>query len=163
MNVTVVAQLAAVFGVGFILPIVPVFPVRLAVLIPLVAAEVNPVLVVLAASLGAAIGTVPLYAVTRTARHIPSVQGWMERGWIRRLLLRLEGRVFLATFLFALLPLPDQLMSVVGGLKSYPVSRMALAFFLGRLPYFSLLAYIGASQRSSIQAGSEALLRWIGL
>lgn len=145
-----VLALAGVFLVGFILPVVPLFPIRLAALIPLAATVAHPAAVVLVASLGAALGTAPLYLVARQARESAAVQHWLERRWVRRFLGWLEGRMFLAAFLFALLPLPDQLISLAGGFKTYPLGRLCVAFFLGRLPYFTLLATLGAANRGLI-------------
>ncbi len=162
MTAEQILALGLVFGVGFLLPIVPIFPLRLAILIPLAAAVVHPLLVVLAASIGSALGTIPLYAVTSGVRTTPTVQRWLARPWFRRMLTALEGRMFLTTLLFALLPLPDQLMSVVGGLRSYPVWRMAAAFFLGRLPYYLLLATIGAANSGRIQGAFRTVMHAFG-
>lgn len=160
---TVVIELGIVFLVGFILPIVPVFPVRLAVLIPIVAATVNPVAVVLAASLGSCLGTLPLYAVTREAGKLAGVSRWMKHRWVAWLLRVLEGKMFLTIVLFALLPLPDPLMSVIGGLKNYPVGKMAFGFFLGRIPYYALLAWVGNANQDLLRATLHPLYALFGL
>ncbi len=156
-------QLGTVFLVGFILPIVPVFPVRLIVLIPLVSATVDPIAVVLSASIGSCLGTLPIYGLAVKAKERAVVDRWMRRRWVQGMLRALEGRMFLTVVLFALLPLPDQLMSAIGGLKRYPAGRMALGFFIGRLPYYSLLAYIGSTQADAINSSFRRLLALLGI
>lgn len=156
-------QLGTVFLVGFILPIVPVFPIRLALLIPLVSASVNPFAVVLSASLGSCLGTLPIYGLTAKAREHVVIERWTKRRWVMGTLRGLEGKMFLTVVLFALLPLPDQLMSVIGGLKRYPAGRMALGFFIGRLPYYALLAYIGRAHAQVINGSLQQLLALFGM
>lgn len=158
-----VPQLALVALVGFILPIVPVFPVRLAMLIPVVSASVHPLLVVLAASLGSSLGTLPLYALTREAGDIGTVKRWLAHGWMRKLLAFLNGKMFLSVLLFGLLPLPDQLMSVVGGLERYPAWKLSVGFFIGRLPYYCLLAFLGARYSGTINGAARALFAVFGM
>jgi len=159
----VAIQLGLVALVGFILPIVPVFPVRIAVLIPLAAASVNPLLVVLAASAGSSLGTLPLYAITREANDFAIVKRWRSHGWVRRLLRALEGRMFVCVLLFALLPLPDQLMSVISGFERYPAWKMTAGFFIGRLPYYLLLAFLGARFSETINGFSRAFVAAFGM
>lgn len=156
-------ELLLVAGVGFLLPLVPVFPLRLWVLIPLVASHVHPALVVLAAGIGTSLGTLPIYGIARGVRDTRTVDRWFQHGWARRLMAFLEGKMFLAILLFALLPLPDQLMSAASGLKRYPAWRVALAFCLGRLPYFIVLAYIGSTHREAVTNGVQRLLQAFGV
>jgi membrane protein YqaA with SNARE-associated domain len=158
-----VIQLGLVALVGFILPIVPVFPVRLAFLIPLTAASVHPLLIVFAASVGSSMGTLPLYAITREAGDLATVQRWLSRRWMRRLLRALEGRMFVCILLFAFLPLPDQLMSVMGGFERYPAWKLMLGFFLGRLPYYLALAFLGARFGDTIHGLVRALYAAFGM
>lgn len=154
-------ELVSVFFVGLLLPTFPWLPLRLAILIPLAAASINPWLVALTASTASALGTWPLYALSQRASADIRVRAWMNRPWVQRVLHYLERRMFLAILVFALLPLPDQIMSVSGGLRRYPVGRMMLAFFLGRLPYFLFLAWLGSTHRDTIEAASVWLLRWL--
>ncbi len=158
-----VIQLGLVALVGFILPIVPVFPIRLALLIPVVAATVNPLLVVFAASVGSSVGTLPLYAVTREANDLATVKRWLSHHWMRKLVSALEGRMFACILLFALLPLPDQLMSVMSGFKGYPAWKMTLGFFIGRLPYYALLAFFGVRFSETINGVSRVLFTAFGM
>jgi membrane protein YqaA with SNARE-associated domain len=159
----VVPQLALVALVGFILPIVPVFPIRLVMLIPVVSASVHPLLVVFAASLGSSLGTLPLYALTREAGDIDTVKRWLAHRWIRGLLAYLNGKLFLCVLLFALLPLPDQLMSVVGGFERYPAWKLSVGFFIGRLPYYCLLAFFGARYSEAIHNAARTLFAAFGM
>ncbi|MBI5405127.1 MAG: VTT domain-containing protein [Candidatus Kerfeldbacteria bacterium] len=160
MNI-VSLELLSVFFVGLLLPTFPWLPVRLAILIPLAAASINPWLVALTAATASALGTWPLYALSQRAATDVRVKTWMDRPWVQRVLRFLERRMFLAILVFALLPLPDQIMSISGGLRRYPAGRMMLAFFLGRLPYFLFLAWLGSTQRATIEAASVWLLRWL--
>lgn len=160
MNAAVV-ELGLVFVVGLLLPTFPWLPVRLAILVPLTATTVSPGLVALTAAVATALGTWPLYAVSRKASNHARVQAWMNRPRIRRIMRILEKRMFLMILLFALLPLPDQVMSISGGLRRYPACRMILGFFLGRLPYFFFLAWLGSAHRDEIAAASQWFLRVI--
>ncbi len=159
----VFGQLGLVFLVGFLLPIFPWFPIRLAFLIPLVATSVHPVAVALSAAVGASIGTIPLYAVSWRLRDTRTVERWRHQRWMQKLLKWLAGRMFVSIFLFALLPLPDQVMSLAGGLERYPVWRLALAFFLGRLPYFLALGFLGSTNREVIEGAWRHVLAAFGV
>lgn len=155
--------LGAVFCVGILLPIIPFFPVRLAVLIPIAASIISPWAVVITAAFGTSIGTLPLFLVGRRMRGYPAAQRWTAHRTIRTLLRVLNGHMFFATLVFALLPLPDQLMSVIAGYRSYPAWKMALGFFIGRLPYFVLLAWIGASNDEAVLGSLRTLLNLFSL
>lgn len=152
MTVNDLVQLLTVFAVAFVLPIVPVLPIRPSLLVPLVAANVDPYAVAAVASLGAALGTLPLYAVAATTRNAERVKRWLQRRWVRGALAWLTGKTFFTIFVFALLPLPDQLMSVATGVQQYPARKVVLAFFLGRFPVFLLYALIGSANREWITA-----------
>ncbi len=156
-------KLGLVFLVGFLIPIFPLFPIRLALLIPFVATSVHPFLVALAAAVGASVGTVPLYAVSWRFRDTRTVERWTRKGWAQKLLKFLQGKMFVSILLFALLPLPDQLMSVAGGLERYPVARLMLAFFIGRLPYFLALGYLGSTNREVIEGAWRHVLAAFGV
>lgn len=163
LDTAVAFKLLVVFLVGFIIPIVPPFPVRLAFVIPVVSASVHPLAVVLVAALGSCLGTLPLYGLSVKAKDSRIVTRWLRHGWIRSFLRFLEGRMFLAVLLFALLPLPDQLMSIVGGLKRYPVKKLALGFFIGRLPYYCALAFLGSSERDAINGALRSVVTLFGM
>lgn len=156
-------ELGLVFLVGLILPIAPWLPLRPVVLVPLVATHGQPWLVALAASLGAVLGTVPWYGIAASAGSTVRVQRWLHRRWVTGLLGWLRGKTFLAVWLFALLPLPDQLISVAAGVERYPLRRMLLAFFLGRLPIFLALAYLGSTNRELLTTAwswTLGVLKW---
>jgi len=157
------SQLGLVALVGLVLPSVPWLPIRMAVLVPVAATTVSPWAVAGVASAFAAFGTLPLYAISRSARTTPVVQSWLRRRWVERVLGWLNGRMFISILVFALFPLPDQLMSFAGGIRRYPAWKFVVGFFLGRLPYFLGLAFLGAWNREAIQSLSEWLLRVIGL
>jgi len=145
--------------VSFVLPLIPVFPIRLAILIPLAATAVSPLVVAVVAAVGASLGTIPLYLLGRLwPRHPPSRR---PRRWLK-IWLWLERHLFLAIVIFALFPLPDQVVSSLSGWQRYPLSRMLIAFFLGRLPYFLLLALAGYYWQDSIRSGWQAFLRMVG-
>ncbi len=158
-----VIELGLVMLVGFILPIVPIFPLRLAFLIPVVAASINPLLVVLAASVGSSLGTLPLYAVTREVSDLSTVKRWLSHGWMQKLLAALNRKMFVCVLIFALLPLPDQLMSIVSGFEDYPAWKLSLGFFIGRLPYYLLLAFLGVHFSGVIHGVAHTLFAAFGM
>lgn len=159
----VLPKLASVFLASAIVPTVPFFPIRPTFLIPLVSITVSPVLVAVTGTIGAALGTLPLYAVTAKVKDYRSVRRWLRYPWVVRILTFLRGRLFLAFFLIALLPIPDQFVSLIGGVEAYPASRMLIALFLGRLPYFLLLAYLGVWNRDSLEAIRQGFFEFLGV
>lgn len=60
-----------------------------------------------------------------------------------RLVQLFAKRPFLVVWLFALSPAPDWGARILGVLAGYPIRRYLLAFLLGRIPKFWLLATIG--------------------
>lgn len=50
---------------------------------------------------------------------------------------------FLVVWIFAWSPLPDWAARIMGVVAGYPVSKYVLAFWLGRLPKFFFLAWLG--------------------
>lgn len=124
-------------NINFFLPLRPVF------LIIGFAATMPWLLVASVATLGAILGTLPLYGVAYKATDIRKVHRWLAVGWIHRLLERFRKQTFLLIVLTILTPLPDQLIGIFGGLERYPFRRYLFANLVGRVLFYFPLAYLG--------------------
>jgi ribonucleoside-triphosphate reductase len=78
-------------------------------------------------------------------------------SWLRRLapsrerlaeaLRQVPSASFLAIMLARATPLPDGPIKLVAAAARYPIPRYVLALFLGALPYYFALAYLGSRLR----------------
>jgi membrane protein YqaA with SNARE-associated domain len=119
-------------------------PIRPTWLILLFAATYPWAVVALVATLGAVVGTIPLYEVAIHAQRTRRVQAWLARRWVQRLLRWLKGKDFLTIVVIVVSPLPDQLIGIVGGVRRYPMGKFLLANFVGRFAFYAAIAYLGA-------------------
>ncbi len=84
------------------------------------------------------------------------VLGWLlaaDQPWMRRfvpsrerlesMLARYPSASFVALVVARATPLPDAPLKLVAAAIGYPIPRYALAIFLGALPYYYALAWIG--------------------
>ena len=145
------------FLVSFIASTTIFFPVFAFVIIGalVVSPATNWAVIALASSAGSALGEFTGYAVGYAGRVIISKQQsvWYQRaeGWMRR-----KGS--LTIFVFALTPLPFDVVGLVAGALRFPFWKFLLATLAGRLPKTfvgSYLTYIGWSEL-------EALQLWLG-
>jgi uncharacterized membrane protein YdjX (TVP38/TMEM64 family) len=145
------------FLVSFIASTTIFFPVFAFVIIGalVVSPATNWAVIALASSVGSALGEFTGYAVGYAGRVIISKQRsvWYQRAevWMRR-----HGS--LTVFIFALTPLPFDIVGLVAGALRFPFWKYLLATLAGRLPKTFVgcyLTYIGWSEM-------EALQLWLG-
>jgi len=75
--------------------------------------------------------------------HLPRLDTLRQKAVSGRLVKLFERRPFLVVFLFGLLPAPDWGARILGVIAGYPADRYLLAFLLGRIPKFWVLASVG--------------------
>ncbi len=98
--------------------------------------------IIVSGGLGAALGKLVVYYIGRTARIILSEE---SRRNIE-LFTRLAGRgIFFAVFVFAALPLPDDILYVPLGVSGYSVSRYFIALIAGKIIITGLAVVFGES------------------
>ncbi|MDW8039819.1 MAG: VTT domain-containing protein [Nitrososphaerota archaeon] len=100
----------------------------------------NPILVALTSSLGAAVGEFSGYLLGLGSRKIVSEKGKRNVEF----LLKVFGRYgVLAIFIFALTPLPDDLLFIPLGVMRYGFLRAFVPAFLGKLCMSLIIVYSG--------------------
>ncbi len=97
-----------------------------------------------ASALGATIGKLVIYYVGRATRAVLSDKAKKAT----RLFSQIAGRsLFIAVFLFASLPLPDDVLYIPLGLSSYNAIAYMMAVFIGKLILAGTIVYFGALAR----------------
>ncbi|USN53843.1 MAG: VTT domain-containing protein [Candidatus Nomurabacteria bacterium] len=119
-----------------------VSPFRPILLIIAFATHIHFLVVGVVASVGATLGTLPLYYVGRKTQEMEKVQTWLQHHskW-KRLLERVEHSTFLVLLLLLWTPLPDQLVGLYGGFERYTMKKFLLANFIGRAVWYIPLAF----------------------
>jgi len=129
------AFLIAVLG-----SVVPFLPVPYLIPVVLMAERLDPLILGVAAGVGGAVGKLTSYALGRVGRKL-----LRERD--RRKMTALGKMVgkygMLAVFLFALTPLPDDIIYVPIGLTRFSLARFMFANALGKIALSWIVAYGG--------------------
>lgn len=115
-------------------------PVPYAITIYTFGATLNPFLLGIAAGLGSTVGEFSAYILGAGGRRVLEDR-YGEQFDTARLLVETHGMLII--FLFALLPLPDDLILVPLGMMNYDLKKALLAAFLGKLGMSWILAYAG--------------------
>lgn len=102
--------------------------------------DMNPLLLTVAGGLGSGIGELSGYVLGYYGRSVISEERQRKMNYMMKLLNRF-GPV--AIFLFALTPLPDDLLFIPLGILRYPLVRAFIPCLLGKLLMCSILAYGG--------------------
>jgi membrane protein DedA with SNARE-associated domain len=104
-------------------------------------AILNPLFVGIAAGFGSALGELTGYVIGYGSKHLLSQKNkqWLERAekWSEK-----HG-FFVIVIVFALTPLPDDVMGILGGAMGYDVKKFFLASLIGKLALCLMLAYGG--------------------
>ena len=92
----------------------------------------NPILITLLASIGAAVGEMSSYLVGKLGRGITNTE---NKNYIKiqNMLNQNKKKVYFIVFLFALTPLPDDLVLVPLGLMNFGFAKSFIPCFLGKL------------------------------
>jgi len=149
-----------VFVISFLSASSIVIPVPYTVIILFLGAytQMDMVMLALASGLGSALGEIVGYAVGRTAHHVVKEE---RKKKMEAMLKVLTAKGYLApilVFLFALTPLPDDLLFIPLGLLGYPVLMWLLPCFVGKMFMAYIVAYAGRSYNQYLIAvlGAES-------
>jgi membrane protein DedA with SNARE-associated domain len=116
------------------------FPVPFTITIYAFGATLNPLLLGIACGLGSTIGEFSAYLVGAGGRKI--IEGrYGERLENAKLLIEKYGMTII--FLFALLPLPDDVILIPLGMMRYDLKKALTAAFLGKVAMCTIVAYAG--------------------
>jgi membrane protein YqaA with SNARE-associated domain len=116
------------------------FPVPYAITIYACGATLNPLVLGIVCGLGSAIGEFSAYLVGVGGRKVVE-DSYGERLEGAKLLVQRYG--MLVIFLFALLPLPDDLILIPLGMLRYDLRKALIAAFLGKVGMCVTIAYAG--------------------
>ena len=93
-------------------------------------AVLNPVLVGLVAALGSTIGELTGYAIGVGGSEILEKK---NKKWVDKTKKWSEKRgMFLVIFLFAITPLPDDIVGILAGIVKYDIKKFFIASFIGK-------------------------------
>lgn len=117
-----------------------IIPIPYTVILFGIARDFNPFLLAIAASLGAAGGELVGYGLGYAGRH---AVGKKRRRQLDAMLSIFERFGVLAVFIFALTPLPDDLLFIPLGLMHYSLWRAFTACVAGKFVMSLIIAYMG--------------------
>ncbi len=136
------------------------FPVPFAVTIYAFGATLNPLLLGLVCGLGSTLGEFSAYLVGRGSRRVID-ERYGERLEGAKLLVQRHGMLII--FLFAVLPLPDDLILIPLGMLRYDLRKAMLAMFVGKTLMCIALAYAGLYSYDFVLGVFESSGIWGGL
>ena len=115
-----------------------VIPVPAIIIILALGAALPPVFVGLAAGIGSAIGEMTAYIVGVSGRGLVENRRLYDRlaEWLKK-----WGVMII--FLFAITPLPFDLLGIVAGVLRFPIWKFFLACWLGKTALNIIIAYAG--------------------
>ncbi len=116
------------------------FPVPFAITIYAFGATLDPFLLGLVCGVGSTLGEFSAYLVGRGGREIINERYGEKLDSAKRLVQRYGMPVI---FLFALLPLPDDLILIPLGMLRYNLKKAMVAAFLGKVLMCLIVAYAG--------------------
>jgi len=116
------------------------FPVPFTITIYVFGATLNPLLLGLVCGVGSTIGEFSAYLVGLGGRRVLD-ERYGDRLESAKLLVQRYGMA--AIFLFALLPLPDDLILVPMGMLRYDLVKAMAAMFIGKTLMCTIVAYAG--------------------
>jgi len=137
-----------------------IFPIPYTIVIFLIASQYDPVLLAVFGGVGAALGEFTGYLLGFYGQRILSE----ERRRKMEALVKLFGRYGpLAIFIFALTPLPDDLLFIPLGIMRYKLVKAFIPALLGKVLMLFILAYFG-------RIGADVILlifgegnMWVGM
>jgi uncharacterized membrane protein YdjX (TVP38/TMEM64 family) len=127
-------------------------PVPFALVIYVCGSFLNPLILGLVTGTASTIGESTAYFIGRGGRKVIDAKYGHRLDSVRKLI----GRYgMLAIFLFALLPLPDDLLLIPLGMIKYDVGKLMTAMFLGKTIMCLVVAYAGYYSFSSVRGVFE--------
>ncbi len=124
------------------------FPVPYVITIYAFGATLNPLLLGLSCGLGATIGEFSAYLIGRGGRRVID-ERYGDKLETAKKLVQNYGMTII--FLFAVLPLPDDLLLIPLGMIRYDLKKAITAMFLGKLVMCTAVAYAGRYSYSIIK------------
>ncbi|MHA1917935.1 MAG: YqaA family protein [Candidatus Ranarchaeia archaeon] len=101
----------------------------------------NPLLLGISGAIGATIGEFSSYALGRGISMTELFKKYGEK--MNRINKLIKNQGFLAVFIFAVTPIPDDILLIPLGMIGYPYKKTLLAMFLGKLGLITFIAYAG--------------------
>ena len=127
-------------------------PIPFALVIYICGSFLNPLILGLVTGTASTIGELTAYFIGRGGRKVIDAKYGHRLDSIRKLI----GRYgMLAIFLFALLPLPDDLLLIPLGMIKYDVRKLVTAMFLGKTIMCLVVACAGFYSFSSVRGVFE--------
>ena len=147
-----------VFIISFIGAVSVVFPIPYTIVIFFLGGVLDPIFVAISGGLGAALGEFSGYTIGYYGRKVVSEKRRKKMDFMVKLFDR-YGPVTI--FLFALTPLPDDLLFIPLGVMRYPFLKAFAPAMLGKMVMTFILAYSGQQSIELIQTvfGESG---WIG-
>jgi membrane protein YqaA with SNARE-associated domain len=124
------------------------FPVPYVITIYAFGATLNPLLLGISCGLGATIGEFSAYMIGRGGRRVIDERYGEKLETAKRLV---QSYGMTVIFLFAALPLPDDLILIPLGMLRYNLRKAIIAMFLGKLVMCTAVAYAGRYSYSFIR------------
>ena len=137
-----------VFIISFIGSVSVVFPVPYTIVIYLLGAVLNPVFIAISSGLGSALGEFSGYALGYYGRAVVSKERQRKMEYMVKIFDRYGPA---AIFLFALTPLPDDLLFIPLGVMRYPFWKAFIPALLGKTLMSFILAYAGQQSITLIE------------
>ncbi len=137
------------FLISLISALTVIFPIPYTLLLYALGSSLDPLLLALSSGLGSALGEVSGYVLGYYGRAIISEAMRRKMDFMLKVFSR-YGMV--AVFLFALTPLPDDLLFIPLGIMRYNLTRALLACFIGKLCMSFIIAYSGRISFEVVQA-----------
>ncbi len=129
------ALLIAVLG-----SLIPFLPVPYLIPIVIMSRTLNPFLLGIAAGVGGALGKLTSYFLGRFGRRFLSKEKRRRTATLGK---AIEKYGMLAVFLFALTPLPDDVVYIPVGLTGLNIAKFMIANMLGKIVLSCIVAYTG--------------------
>jgi len=152
-----------VFIISFIGSVSVVFPIPYTLVIFFLGSSLNPFLVAISGGLGSALGEFSGYALGYYGRTVVSEERRRKMDYMVKLFDRYGPA---AIFLFALTPLPDDLLFIPLGVMRYAFWKAFIPALLGKTLMTFILAYSGQQSIGLIEslfAGSGELVTVVTL
>ncbi len=129
-----------VFIISFIGSVSVIFPVPYTLVIFVLGSVLDPFFVAVSGGLGAALGEFSGYTLGYYGRNIVNKERRRKMDYMVKLFDRYGP---ITIFLFALTPLPDDLLFIPLGIMRYPVLKAFVPALLGKMVMTFILAYSG--------------------
>lgn len=147
-----------VFIISFIGSVSVIFPVPYTLAIFVLGSVLDPFFVAVSGGLGAALGEFSGYTLGYYGRKIVNKERRRKMDFMAKLFGRYGS---ITIFLFALTPLPDDLLFIPLGIMRYPILKAFVPALLGKMLMTFILAYSGQQSIELIKSiFSES--GWIG-